>query len=242
MIKPRIAVMQPYFLPYVGYYQLISEVDTFVITDSYQYEKNSWISRNRIINNGAVEFISLPIRKGSHQLAIKDRYISREFSIEKFLKTIFHAYHKSHYYADFYPVVKEIISYGNYNLNDYLINSLEIILNYLKIDINFISLSELDINYKLSPQEKIISICKELDAKIYVNLPGGRDLYDKPTFENENIELKFIHPNYSPYPQNLTNKIQDRTFEPNLSIIDMIFSDGPTNTKIKHLPEYELVT
>jgi len=234
--------MQPYFLPYIGYYQLINEVDIFVLTDSYQYEKNSWINRNRIISNGAIDFISLPIRRESHRLAIKDRHISKIFSNEKCLKTIFHSYHKTDYYADFYPVIKEIISYSNYNLYDYLLNSLKIILNYLQIDINFIRASELDINYSLSPQEKIISICKELNAESYVNLPGGRHLYDKTIFENANIELGFINPICLPYSQNLTNKILNKTFEPNLSIIDMIFNEGFTNTKIKHMPKYDVAT
>jgi hypothetical protein len=240
MIKTKIAVMQPYFLPYIGYYQLIKEVDTFVIADSYQFAKQSWINRNRIINNGAINFLTLPMKKAPHQSSINNRFIAETFSAEKFLKTIHHSYHKANFYWESIPIIEEIISYKELNLNDFLMHSIDLLLNHFEINKNYIRTSELNIKHNLSPQEKIISICKDLDATTYINLPGGRNLYDASSFTSEKIELKFINTCFVSYPQIRGSKIRTGDFVPKLSIVDMIFNDGIKNIIETHLPNYKL--
>ena len=119
-------------------------------------------------------------------------------------------------------------------------HSIEIILNHFEIKKNYVRTSELNIKHNLSPQEKIISICKDLDATTYINLPGGRNLYDASSFTSEKIELKFINTCFLTYPQIHGSKIKTEDFVPKLSIVDMIFNDGIKNIIETHLPNYEL--
>jgi hypothetical protein len=215
----KLAIMQPYFLPYIGYFQLINAVDQFVILDDVNYITRGWINRNNILLNGKAHLVSVPLNKASQNHLICETKLN--FSLQdkaKLLKTIQSAYKKSPYFKSFYPVFEEIILYEENDLTKYLINSLVKTLEYLQINKKLIRSSEIEKNNLLKSQDKIIEICKALNTTIYVNLSGGRGLYNHSDFEKNNIELKFV----DTFFDKIIYKQYDNDFIGNLSILDLL--------------------
>jgi hypothetical protein len=238
----KIAIMQPYFLPYIGYYQLIREVDYFVLTDNYQYSKGGWINRNRIKQNNEVKYLTLPISAGSDYLTISQRSISSDFSQNRLLNQIENSYRKSIYFDETFKLLEKIITHKETNLFKFLENSLQELLLNLEISTKILLTSDFSLSSNLTKEEKIIHICKELRADCYINLPGGKKIYKRDVFQQERINLKFIKPNLIPYIQLGSKKTHENEFVSNLSIIDVLFYAGVEETKNTHLMNYQLET
>jgi hypothetical protein len=120
-MSKRIAQMQPYVFPYLGYFQLIAGVDEFVLLDNLQYVKQSWINRNRILLNGKDWLITFPLRKGGHLDKINEKFFCDRFpsEMEKLLRVIYNAYAKAPCYKKVYPLLEEIIRHPDGNLARY---------------------------------------------------------------------------------------------------------------------------
>ena len=230
----KIAIMQPYFFPYIGYWQLIKSVDTFVIYDNLKYTKKGWINRNRFLQNGSDCLFTVPLKNDSDYLDIKDRYLSSDFNKNKLVAQLRGAYGKAPYGNQILPLIEGIINYDDNNLFEYILNSIKTICQYLDIDTEIVISSTINIDRSLKSQDKVLAICKAKDATTYINAIGGTELYDKEGFRSRGIELKFIK------SRNIEYKQFDNTFVPWLSIIDvMMFND---QSKIKQmLEQYELV-
>lgn len=214
----KIAIMQPYFFPYIGYFQLINAVDKFVIYDNIEFTKKGWINRNRILVNGKDEYITLPLKKDSDYLNIAQRCLTDTYKIErvKLLRRINGSYRKAPQFNEVYSLVEVIINTEEENLFGFTHQSLENICQYLNIKTEFIISSKISIDHQLKSQEKVIAICKALNANQYINPIGGVELYSKEIFQQNNIELNFIKPDTIEYMQ-FTNQ-----FIPWLSIIDVM--------------------
>ena len=212
----KIAVMQPYFLPYIGYFQLMSAVDYFVFFDNVQYVRQGWINRNRILQHNQPGIITLPLAKDSRFLAINGRHLSESFIRENLLNQFLDAYRHAPYFHTVFPVVEEIVNCSHENLSAYLCNSLMILRQMLSLECEVKLSSDVDIDHKLRSQDKILSICSALGANTYINLPGGRELYDSESFQQQGINLQFIQPENISYPQ------FGAEFVPWLSIIDVL--------------------
>lgn len=214
----KIAIMQPYFFPYIGYFQLINAVDKFVIYDNIEFTKKGWINRNRILVNGKDEYITLPLKKDSDYLNIAQRCLTDTYKIErvKLLRRINGSYRKAPQFNEVYSLVEVIINTEEENLFEFTHQSLENICQYLNIKTEFIISSKISIDHQLKSQEKVIAICKALNANQYINPIGGVELYSKEIFQQNNIELNFIKPDTIEYMQ-FTNQ-----FIPWLSIIDVM--------------------
>src|SRR5690606_18130129 len=121
----RLAIMQPYFCPYIGYFQLMNAVDKFVVYDNIQYTKKGWINRNRILMNGKDQLFSLPVKKDSDYLNINQRFLSDDFDGEKkkLLNKFKGAYNKAPYFKEIFPLLQEIINDDSNNLFDYIYHS-----------------------------------------------------------------------------------------------------------------------
>ena len=213
--------MQPYFLPYIGYFQLIHAVDKFIIYDNIQFTKKGWINRNRILQEGNDEYITLPLKKDSDYLNIDDRWLanSYEADINKLLRKIGNAYKQAPYYNEVFPILRLILTYKDHNLFKFVLNSILTICEYLDINNEIIISSTLPINHQLKAQDKVIAICNALNASHYINLSGGMELYSKKVFKQQHLDLNFIKMGSVTYPQ------FKKKFVPNLSIIDaMMFS------------------
>lgn len=186
--------MQPYFFPYIGYFQLLNLVDKFVIYDNVQYTKKGWINRNRINLNGEIITISIPIKKGSDFLNINERYLAENWDKEKIklINKLRQAYLNAPNYRVFFPIIEEILNEENENLFEFIFNSILKINKFLEIKTPIVISSHLKINHDLKSEEKVLGICKALNSKSYYNSIGGENLYFKKSFQNKNIDLNFI--------------------------------------------------
>lgn len=235
-MSKKIAIMQPYFFPYIGYYQLINSVDEFVIYDNIQYTKKGWVNRNKILFNNKEYTFTLPIQKDSHTLNIDKRYISENWNSErdKLFTKIKISYSKAPFFFETIKLIEEIFFYENHNLFDFLFNSLIKTCNHLSIDTKITISSNIDIDHNLKGKDKVISICEKLKCSDYINAIGGRNLYNKSEFSEKNINLHFIKSNPIIYKQN------NADFFNGLSIIDVLmFND--TESINNHLKNYELI-
>lgn len=230
----KIGIMQPYFLPYIGYFQLLNAVDKYVIYDNIQYTKKGWINRNRILQNGKDVMITIPLEKDSDYMDVKDRKISGGFDKKKLINQIKESYRKAPCFNTVMPVIEDIINYEENNLFLYIHNSLIEICNYVDIKTEIIVSSTLKIDHSLKGQDKVIAICKELGATEYYNAIGGQELYNVEDFKKENINLHFVSSDLIKYPQ-FKNE-----FVPWLSILDILMFNSKDEINII-LQSYKLI-
>ena len=223
----KIAIMQPYFLPYIGYFQLINAVDKFVIYDNIQYTKKGWINRNRILVDGKDEYITLPLKKDSDYLNVDQRRLADTFNDDanKIVRKLAQAYKKAPHYQLVYPILQTIFENPESNLFHFIHKSIVEICRLFDIKTELIISSSVSIDHSLKSQDKVIAVCKALKATSYINLSGGVDLYSKEIFNENNIELNFIKTNSIHYPQ------FNNEFVANLSVIDVMMFNSPEAIK-----------
>lgn len=232
----KVGIMQPYLFPYIGYWQLIYAVDRFVILDDVNYIMRGYINRNRILLNGKPYQFTIPIKKASQNRLIMDTKLNfEEKEKKKFFMTISNAYKKAPLYGKVMPLLEEIIFNPQEDLTDYIQYSIEMITKYLGVKRDIYRSSQLEKDNILHAQDRIIEICKKMQADIYINSSGGRMLYDHEAFEKQGMELRFLDVcnNEIVYPQGL------QKFEPSLSIIDVMMWNDVTRIG-NLLKEYEL--
>lgn len=231
----KIGIMQPYFFPYIGYWQLINAVDKYVICDDVNYIKNGWINRNKILINKEPRLISLQIRKVSQNKLINEVELFGDINYNNnLLKNIEIYYKKAPYFNDVFPLIERAIYQNERNIARYLEYVIRLVCNYLNIDTELIISSELDKNNDLRFQDRVIDICKILQADQYINAIGGLNLYSKEEFALENIQLYFLKTGEVSYQQ------FNNEFIPNLSIIDVMMFNSIEEITIM-LTRYELV-
>lgn len=212
----RLAIMQPYLFPYIGYFQLIHAVDTFVVYDDVNYMKGGWINRNFILSHGAATRLTLPLQGASPNVLINEVTVGDRRGRAKLLKTVAQSYARAPHFKSVIPLVEEVLLFEEPNLAIYLDHSLRKICEYLELDVRWIVSSELRKDSDLRGQEKVLTICEMLGATHYINLPGGRDLYVNRTFERHGLQLSFLHHEQVGYKQFTS------AFIPNLSIVDVM--------------------
>lgn len=212
----KLGIMQPYFFPYFGYWQLINAVDKYVVYDDVAYIKGGWINRNNILINGKALLVTLPLENSSSFKNINEIDIIRNpKQIEKIIKSISMAYTKAPYFNDVMPIIENLIL-NNINIAELNYKAVLEISKYLDINTKIILSSTLDKDNNLKGEEKVIHINKLLGTDIYINAIGGQELYNKEEFEKEGIKLKFLKMGEIRYTQ-FKNE-----FVPNLSIIDVM--------------------
>lgn len=229
----KVGVMQPYFMPYIGYFQLIKAVDKYVIFDDVNFIKRGWAARNNILINGNKHLFSIQLDGASQNKLFNDIYISDDFS--KLRKTLDMAYHKAPYYSQAMPLIEEILNYDNKNLSSFIANSIIRINEYLNINTDILFSSQIEKDNNLKGQDKIISICKTLNATHYYNAIGGMELYDRETWADNGMILNFVSPVLEPYQQ-----FKSAEFIPGLSIIDVIMNCSIEKTN-QLLDKFELL-
>lgn len=213
-----IAIMQPYLFPYIGYFQLMNAVDEFVVYDNIQFTKKGWINRNRILVNGTDSYISLPLKKDSDYLDIKDRYLSDDWINErkKMLNRITESYRKAPQFAMVFPLIEKIIMHEEKNLFKFIFHSIKLINGYLEIKTPLIISSSINIEHMLRAEKKVMALCKARNCNTYINPIGGVELYNKDEFKNEGIDLQFLKADNIHYQQ------FNNEFVPFLSIVDVM--------------------
>lgn len=227
--------MQPYFLPYIGYFQLIRAVDVFVVYDNIQYTKKGWINRNRFLLDGTDAVFSLAIRKDSDFLDVRQRELAPEFDRAKLLNRLREAYRRAPQFAGVFPLLEEIVLDGAGNLFDYVHQSIARVCRYLEIDTPIVVSSTVPIDHSLQAQDKVLAICRSVGADQYVNPIGGQALYSQEAFAAQGIALSFLRSRELQYAQ------FGHPFVSWLSIIDVLmFNSLPAiSEQLEH--GYELI-
>ncbi len=231
----RIAVMQPYLFPYIGYFQLINAVDRFVLLDDVNYIKKGWINRNRILVNSKEHLFTVPVKGVSQNRLISELFLVEEDKWKtKLLRTMEESYRKASQFKDVISLFNQIIYSKELSLSKFILYSLEQINNYLGITTEIVASSSIYGNTCLKGEERIIDICKKEKADVYINAIGGLALYSGEKFIRSGIELKFIKPLSIEYPQ------YDNQFVAWLSIIDVMMFNSMEKLK-SLIRRYELL-
>jgi hypothetical protein len=212
----KVGIMQPYFLPYIGYFQLIAAVDLFILYDNIKYTKKGWINRNRMLQNGKDIMFSLPLKSASDYLDVRERELSNDFRRDKLLSQIKGAYRRAPYFAQTFALVERVVLHEETNLFDFLHHSIAETCAHLGIITKIRPSSNVAIDHDLKGQDKVLALCSSVGGSTYINPIGGITLYSKKTFHENDIDLKFIQSESFNYAQ------FSGEFIPWLSIVDVL--------------------
>jgi len=215
----RLAIMQPYLFPYLGYYQLAASVDRWVFHDDVMYIKQGYINRNNILVHGAAHRFSVPIRNQSDSRPINEHHAIPPF--DKILGVMSQAYAKSPCFPRVFPLVESVLDGRETNIARVAGASLHAVFDYLGIPVQTGWSSEMSGHQHLKGQERVLAICESSGASEYVNPIGGVGLYDEETFAARGIRLLFHRMRPVSYHQG------DFPFVPNLSMIDVLMHNHP---------------
>lgn len=219
----KAAVIQPSFIPWKGYFDIISKVDVFVHLDDAQYTSGDWRNRNYITGKNGIQLITVPIKKYKFGTIICDIKINDDESWRsKHIKSIQRNYSKTTYYSIYENLIKEIFSFDSSNLSDFNINAIEKISKELGLKTRFLKSSDLKVQG--SKDQKLIEICKLVGANEYISGPAALNYIQPELWKKAGIKLSFMKYDYPVYPQRCEK------FSHNVSIIDLLFNTG-TNSK-----------
>ena len=231
----KLGVMQPYFLPYIGYFQLMAAVDEFIVYDNIKYTKKGWINRNRLLLNGQDAMFSLPLKKGSDTLDIVERELAETFDAKALVNQFKGAYSKAPFFSQTLPLLEHIAHYPKRGLFDYLLHSICAIGSCLGIETPVTVSSTVPIDHELKAQDKVLAFCASRQATTYINAVGGQALYDVPSFAAQGVDLKFLKTRAMSYDQ------QYAGFIPHLSIIDVLMFNDVHTVREWVFQQYDLV-
>ncbi len=256
----KLAIMQPYFMPYIGYFQAIAAVDKYILYDHLAYIVNGWINTNRVRQRNMPECdIVVPVQqKSSYKLIAETEIDNSKPWKSKILKTLQLGYAKSAYYKEVMPLIEDIISREYTGISELNAVSIRKICEYLDIKTHIVSdcsqyfqieeklqaidnadyssLPYMEATKPIRKVARVIAICRQENADTFINAIGGTALYNKQEFSKYGINLQFVKTNDICYDQNC----KDGSFIPNLSIIDVLMHNGKEKTKML-LNEYSLV-
>lgn len=232
----KIAIMQPYIFPYIGYFQLINCVDLFVVYDDAQFIKSGWINRNNILLNNKAHLFTFSVKNDSFHLNINQRQLSLKFMFEKdkFIKKLHACYNKAPNFNEVICLVEQIFDNKTTSLALFLTLQLKLICSFLDINTEIILSSEIPKDSSLKREEVLIEICNKVGANQYINSIGGETLYTKEYFSKHQITLSFLRTKPIVYPQFTEEHVSF------LSIIDVMMFNSKEKIK-KILNEYELI-
>lgn len=229
-----LGIMQPYFLPHIGYFQLIESVDKFIIYDDVNFINKGWINRNNILVDCKPFKFSVPVLALSQNKHINQLEIKKDLIwLKKIKKTIENSYKKAPYFEAGFSLFIDIIDFQEVKLNYFIINSIKRVSDYLNINTEIIESSSIYNNNNLKGQDRIIDICKKENVGIYINSIGGKSIYQKEIFAKNDINLSFLKSDEINYKQ------FDCNFIPALSILDVIMFNDPKIIK-NYLTRFKL--
>ncbi|GIW68024.1 MAG: hypothetical protein KatS3mg096_892 [Candidatus Parcubacteria bacterium] len=229
----KLAIMQPYLFPYIGYFQLVNTVNKFIFYDDVNFIKNGWINRNRILIQGKAHYITIQLKNASSFKPICE--IEFNDNTKQIIKSIYYNYKRAPFFHEVFKIIEGALIAKTNKISELAINSIKSVCEYLKIETQFeISSIYYHESINLTKENRIIKICKKNNADTYINPIGGIELYNKDDFKKQGIELKFLK------TKDIIYKQFDNEFVPNLSIIDVMMFNSKDEIK-KMLNEYELL-
>lgn len=233
----KVAIMQPYCFPYIGYFNLVNCVDQFIFLDDVSYIKKGWINRNRFLLGKSEYLFTIPLSGASQNRRICSIELCDFANFrEKFLTQIFHGYRKAKNFKNGFSYIEEVLDINDNKIASLAKRSVEKIFQHLDIEKSFYSTTRLIENHSEKVgSARIIAIVHDTNAPTYVNSIGGAELYEKQHFLSNDIELLFLKPNIIKY-----NHTTSDQFIPKLSIIDLIMNLDRKELKA-HMESYELL-
>lgn len=222
----KVAIMQPYFFPYIGYFQLIAASDVFVLHDDVQYIKGGWINRNRILLNGEDRMITLPVQKAAYDLPINARnYVPDPQPYKDIINLVKQAYFKAPFFQQVFPLLSDMLMFADKNVARFNENLIRRIADYLGIKSKIIVSSDMKKDNSLAGEPRVLEICKRLGAVDYTNPIGGTELYHREVFGEQGVTLHFLE------AQNVRYQQYGVTWMPFLSIIDVMMFNSVSEIK-----------
>jgi len=231
----RVAIMQPYFFPYIGYFQLMAAVDLFIVYDNIKYTKKGWINRNRMLQGGKDVMFSLPLRSDSDSLDIRERVLADDFNRDKLVNQLRGAYARAPHFAAVFPMIEKSVRHADANLFAYLRNALDRVCTHLTLTTPVRVSSTIDVDHQLRSQDKVIALARAVGATSYVNPIGGLELYDRQAFQAQGLELRFLRSRPLEYRQ------FGEPFVPWLSIVDVLMFNPIDLVRTTIWSHYDLV-
>lgn len=219
----RLAVMQPYFFPYIGYFQLVQSVDTFVFFNDVNFIKKGWINRNSILHQHNAQPFVIPLVKASQNKRINETAVSDFASWRTdFLHTLEFNYRKAPYFKSAYELIHALLhSKEDFMIDELAAKSVIAVAAYIGLKTKFLFSS--DFTYSgTGGQEKILDICRQLNASVYINPRNGAHQYNREVFADAGVELLFLQAVNMPYKQ-----FSNDHFLPWLSVIDVLMFNAP---------------
>jgi len=188
-----VAIMQPYFCPYIGYFQLVAAVDQFVFYDDVNYIKGGWINRNKIISNGKEFLFTIPLTDASSFRLIKDTMINwKSKEIEKFINNVRLSYGKAPFFSEVFPVVQDIFATKPQTISELAIDSVIRFSQYLEIPTTFKVSSKGNYVKTEDKVQNLVNILQVEGSAHYINPIGGQELYAKEDFSKHGVQLNFL--------------------------------------------------
>ena len=216
--------MQPYFLPYLGYYSLIKHTDKWIVFDPVQYIRHGWIERNSVLKPGeGWQYIAVPLVKHTRDTLIKDIEIRNEEDWRnKILRQLDH-YKKAPFFKETIAVLNDAFDINTNSITLLNAHVLKATCKYLQITFTYSIFSEMQLEMEPvnDAGEWALNISKAVDAEEYINPPGGKEIFDESKFEAAGIKLTFLQANLPEYSQ------RRPVFEPGLSIVDVMMYNSP---------------
>lgn len=231
----KVAIMQPYLFPYIGYFQLITAVDVFVLYDNIEYTKKGWINRNRLLQNGTDVLFSVPLKKAPDHWKVCERELADNFDAGKLLRQFEGAYRRASQFQATFILLDTVLRYPERNLFGFLHHALLQTCQHLGITTEIQVSSSLPIDHSLKAQDKVLALCAATGVSTYLNAIGGQALYDHANFAQHLITLQFLRAKPFTYPQ------FEADFVPWLSIIDVLMFNPLEHIQQHLLNHYELV-
>lgn len=229
-----VVVMQPYFFPYLGYFQLAASSSVFVFLDDVAFIKQGWINRNRWLVQGKAHLFTVPLVAPSINRSIATTLIVDNLQWRsKLIRQLEQAYARAPFRAPVIDLVRSVLSSPHRSISTLAAASVRASCSYVGLHVSWKSSSDSFPLHELKGASRIISICRELEANRYINAPGGKELYDTTKFAKAGIELKFLKPVLPTYSQ-LGN-----SFVSGLSIIDVLMFNPPETVR-SWMEAYEL--
>lgn len=228
-----LGIMQPYFFPYLGYYQLARSVDHFVFLDDVAFSRRSFINRNRILLEGRPFQFSIPVSEASSTRNINEHRFTGDFG--KFLAQLRQTYAKAPFFQEIYALVESVALDPEQNVALKNARSITAVFDYLDVPLSSASASQSGVA-RARGQERILALCRHHATTTYHNASGGRTLYDAACFNDNGIGLRFLANSFPPYDQGT-----GEAFVPGLSIIDVLMHAPPEQAR-SMLQAYALET
>jgi WbqC-like protein len=221
----KMAVMQPYFCPYIGYFQLVGAVDVFVFFDDVNFIKKGWINRNQILQQDSPQAFTIPLTGATQNKRIDETLLfGYPAWREKFLKTLETNYRKAPCFDEAYEQIKQMLFSQEFRtIRDLAAESIMVIARHIGLTTRFSFSSSLDYT-GTGGQAKILDICRIVGAEAYINPVNGAFLYDPAAFADNHVELFFLEPSITAYRQ-----FASESFVPRLSIIDVLMFNKTEN-------------